>query len=120
MATKRHKTNWAEDTTAPYVTEDQTALPLEGLDYTEHNDEGIESDQESKKKRRIRRRVIDLTDPDAPKLKANSAWQAYSIHAQTEIRKENPGLSFGEISKRVSQHWKDDPNLHQVSHSPLN
>ncbi|KAH8089269.1 high mobility group box domain-containing protein [Filobasidium floriforme] len=45
-------------------------------------------------------------DPNAPK-RGLSAFMFYSTAQRENVKKNNPGISFGEIGKQLGQQWRE-------------
>jgi len=45
-------------------------------------------------------------DKDAPK-RAKSAYLFFSVKERAELKKKNPDLAFGELSKKVAKKWNN-------------
>mmetsp|Transcript_7118 Transcript_7118/g.10380 ORF Transcript_7118/g.10380 Transcript_7118/m.10380 type:complete len:405 (-) Transcript_7118:25-1239(-) len=54
-------------------------------------------------------------DPNAPK-RPMSAFLAYSHSKRAEVKAENPGMNNAEISRLLSQIWKDAPEEEKKEH----
>jgi len=56
-------------------------------------------------KRKVTKKGRKKKDKDAPK-RPTSAWIYYSVKKRDELKKKNPGLSFGQLTKAASKEWK--------------
>ncbi|KAI8058028.1 Non-histone chromosomal protein 6 [Syncephalis plumigaleata] len=62
------------------------------------------------------RRVKKAKDPNKPK-RALSAYMFFANEHRETIKEENPGLSFGEIGKKLGETWK---SMDDDSKKPFN
>ncbi len=49
---------------------------------------------------------IGLQDPNAPK-RAISAYLYFASERRPDLKKENPDLSFGDLTKNIAAEWKE-------------
>ncbi|XP_050961946.1 HMG domain-containing protein 4a isoform X2 [Labeo rohita] len=72
-----------------------------------HHHQSIELVGEKKKKKEEKDR--DKHDKDKPKKKNTTAYQVFCKEYRVNINAEQPGLVFGELSKKLAEVWKQLP-----------
>uniref|UniRef100_A0A672MA08 HMG box-containing protein 4-like n=1 Tax=Sinocyclocheilus grahami TaxID=75366 RepID=A0A672MA08_SINGR len=72
-----------------------------------HHHQSIELVGEKKKKEEEKDR--DKHDKDKPKKKNTTAYQVFCKEYRVNINAEQPGLVFGELSKKLAEVWKQLP-----------
>lgn len=72
-----------------------------------HQHQSIELIGEKKKKKEEKER--DKHDKDKPKKKNMTAYQVFCKEYRVNINAEQPGLVFGELSKKLAEVWKQLP-----------
>ncbi|XP_042576714.1 HMG domain-containing protein 4a isoform X1 [Cyprinus carpio] len=72
-----------------------------------HHHQSIELVGEKKKKKEEKDR--DRHDKDKPKKKNTTAYQVFCKEYRVNINAEQPGLVFGELSKKLAEVWKQLP-----------
>ncbi|KAK9978305.1 hypothetical protein ABG768_020061 [Culter alburnus] len=72
-----------------------------------HHHQSIELMGEKKKKKEEKER--EKHDKDKPKKKNTTAYQVFCKEYRVNINAEQPGLVFGELSKKLAEVWKQLP-----------
>ncbi|XP_043091343.1 HMG domain-containing protein 4a isoform X1 [Puntigrus tetrazona] len=72
-----------------------------------HHHQSVELVGEKKKKKEDKDR--DKHDKDKPKKKNTTAYQVFCKEYRVNINAEQPGLVFGELSKKLAEVWKQLP-----------
>ncbi|XP_012681349.2 HMG domain-containing protein 4a isoform X2 [Clupea harengus] len=72
-----------------------------------HHHTSSETTSEKKKKKEEKDR--DKHDKDKPKKKNTTAYQVFCKEYRVNINAEQPGLVFGELSKKLAEVWKQLP-----------
>ncbi|XP_067315025.1 HMG domain-containing protein 4a isoform X2 [Pseudorasbora parva] len=72
-----------------------------------HHHQSIELMGEKKKKKEEKER--EKHDKDKPKKKNMTAYQVFCKEYRVNINAEQPGLDFGELSKKLAEVWKQLP-----------
>ncbi|XP_041943619.1 HMG domain-containing protein 4a isoform X3 [Alosa sapidissima] len=67
------------------------------------------SDITSEKKKKKEEKDRDKHDKDKPKKKNATAYQVFCKEYRVNINAEQPGLVFGELSKKLAEVWKQLP-----------
>ncbi|XP_061741346.1 HMG domain-containing protein 4a isoform X1 [Nerophis ophidion] len=71
--------------------------------------QGSDGTTEKKKKKEEKDREKNEKDKDKPKKKSASAYQVFCKEYRVNITAEQPGLVFGELSKKLAEVWKRMP-----------
>ncbi|XP_041832487.1 HMG domain-containing protein 4a [Melanotaenia boesemani] len=71
--------------------------------------QGNNGTTEKKKKKEEKDREKHEKDKDKPKKKNTTAYQVFCKEYRVNINAEQPGLDFGELSKRLAEVWKAMP-----------
>ncbi len=50
--------------------------------------------------------LLQIKDPNAPK-RAISAYLYFASERRPELKKENPDMSFGDLTKTIAGEWKE-------------
>ncbi|XP_054616609.1 HMG domain-containing protein 4a [Dunckerocampus dactyliophorus] len=74
-----------------------------------HHSQGSDGTTEKKKKKEEKDREKSEKDKDKPKKKSASAYQVFCKEYRVNITAEQPGLVFGELSKKLAEVWKRMP-----------
>ncbi|XP_077475740.1 HMG domain-containing protein 4a [Stigmatopora argus] len=80
-----------------------------GTPMPPHHRQGIDGAMEKKKKKDEKDRDKHDKDKDKPKKKSASAYQVFCKEYRVNITAEQPGLVFGELSKKLGEVWKRMP-----------
>lgn len=64
------------------------------------------SETTTKKKKRSGKKKKTIKDPNAPK-RPKPAFFMYSDEYREKLKKENPDMKMGEISKTLGKMWKE-------------
>ncbi|XP_066497584.1 HMG domain-containing protein 4a isoform X2 [Hoplias malabaricus] len=67
------------------------------------------TDHVTEKKKKKEEKDKDKNDKEKPKKKSMTAYQVFSKEYRLNINSEQPGLVFGELSKRLAEVWKQLP-----------
>ncbi|XP_057716529.1 HMG domain-containing protein 4a [Corythoichthys intestinalis] len=78
-----------------------------GAPMPPHHHQGSDGAMEKKKKKEDKDR--EKHDKDKPKKKSASAYQVFCKEYRVNITAEQPGLVFGELSKKLGEVWKRMP-----------
>ncbi|XP_010872822.1 HMG domain-containing protein 4a [Esox lucius] len=76
---------------------------------THHHQSNEVAMMEKKKKKEEREREKHDKDKDKPKKKNTTAYQVFCKEYRVNINAEQPGLVFGELSKKLAEVWKQLP-----------
>lgn len=82
--------------------EDAQRYKREMKEYTPPSDDDEEDKDGGKQKKASKKK---RKDPNAPK-KALTAFMFFSNHMRDRVKEENPGISFGEVAKKIGQMFK--------------
>ncbi|XP_036445325.1 HMG domain-containing protein 4a isoform X1 [Colossoma macropomum] len=74
-----------------------------------HHHHHQSSDHMVEKKKKKEEKDRDKHDKDKPKKKSMTAYQVFCKEYRLNINAEQPGLVFGELSKRLAEIWKQLP-----------
>ncbi|KAI1884002.1 hypothetical protein AGOR_G00221900 [Albula goreensis] len=74
-----------------------------------HHHSGSDSQSEKKRKKEEKEREKAEKDKDKPKKKNMTAYQVFCKEYRVNINAEQPGLVFGELSKKLAEVWKQLP-----------
>ncbi|XP_062264383.1 HMG domain-containing protein 4a [Platichthys flesus] len=74
-----------------------------------HHHQGSDGVPEKKKKKKEEDRDKHDKDKEKPKKKNTTAYQVFCKEYRVNINAEQPGLVFGELSKRLAEVWKAMP-----------
>ncbi|XP_075888673.1 HMG domain-containing protein 4a [Nelusetta ayraudi] len=74
-----------------------------------HHQQASDGTTEKKKKKEERDREKHEKDKEKPKKKNTSAYQVFCKEYRVNINAEQPGLVFGELSKKLAEVWKAMP-----------
>ncbi|XP_031176841.1 HMG domain-containing protein 4a [Sander lucioperca] len=80
-----------------------------GTPVPPHHHPGNEGVTEKKKKKEEKDREKHEKEKDKPKKKNTSAYQVFCREYRVNINAEQPGLVFGELSKKLGEVWKAMP-----------
>ncbi|XP_061557176.1 HMG domain-containing protein 4a isoform X1 [Phycodurus eques] len=80
-----------------------------GTPIPTHHHQGSDGAMEKKKKKEEKDREKHDKDKDKPKKKSASAYQVFCKEYRVNITAEQPGLVFGELSKKLGEVWKRMP-----------
>ncbi|XP_037112489.1 HMG domain-containing protein 4a [Syngnathus acus] len=80
-----------------------------GTPVASHHPQGTDGPVEKKKKKEEKDREKHDKDKDKPKKKSASAYQVFCKEYRVNINAEQPGLVFGELSKKLGEVWKGMP-----------
>uniref|UniRef100_A0A8K9XIU5 HMG box domain containing 4a n=2 Tax=Oncorhynchus mykiss TaxID=8022 RepID=A0A8K9XIU5_ONCMY len=76
---------------------------------THHHQSNEVAMMEKKKKKEEREREKHEKEKDKPKKKNTTAYQVFCKEYRVNINAEQPGLVFGELSKKLAEVWKQLP-----------
>lgn len=82
-----------------------------GTPVPQHHHQGNDSVPEKKKKKKNEDKDRDKheKDKEKPKKKNTTAYQVFCKEYRVNINAEQPGLVFGELSKKLAEVWKAMP-----------
>ncbi|XP_034396084.1 HMG domain-containing protein 4a [Cyclopterus lumpus] len=80
-----------------------------GTPVPPHHHQGNDGVTEKKKKKEEKDREKHEKEKDKPKKKNTTAYQVFCKEYRVNINAEQPGLVFGELSKRLAEVWKAMP-----------
>lgn len=80
-----------------------------GTPIPPHHHQSNDGMTEKKKKKEEKDREKHEKDKDKPKKKTTTAYQVFCKEYRVNINAEQPGLVFGELSKRLAEVWKAMP-----------
>ncbi|XP_029946408.1 HMG box-containing protein 4-like isoform X2 [Salarias fasciatus] len=80
-----------------------------GTPIPPHHQQGSDTVPEKKKKKEEKDRDKHDKDKDKPKKKNTTAYQVFCKEYRVNINAEQPGLVFGELSKKLAEVWKAMP-----------
>ncbi|XP_039980291.1 HMG domain-containing protein 4a [Xiphias gladius] len=80
-----------------------------GTPIPPHHHQGSDGMTERKKKKEEKDREKHEKDKDKPKKKNTTAYQVFCKEYRVNINAEQPGLVFGELSKKLAEVWKAMP-----------
>lgn len=80
-----------------------------GAPIPPHHHQGGDAAPEKKKKKEDKDRDKHDKDKDKPKKKNTTAYQVFCKEYRVNINAEQPGLVFGELSKKLAEVWKAMP-----------
>ncbi|CAN9505365.1 unnamed protein product [Ophioblennius macclurei] len=80
-----------------------------GAPVPSHHQQGSDAAPERKKKKEEKDRDKHDKDKDKPKKKNTTAYQVFCKEYRVNINAEQPGLVFGELSKKLAEVWKAMP-----------
>lgn len=80
-----------------------------GAPIPPHHHQGSEAVPEKKKKKEEKDKEKHEKDKDKPKKKTTTAYQVFCKEYRVNINAEQPGLVFGELSKKLAEVWKAMP-----------
>ncbi|XP_030591397.1 HMG domain-containing protein 4a isoform X1 [Archocentrus centrarchus] len=80
-----------------------------GTPLPPHHHQGSDGTTEKKKKKEEKDREKHEKDKDKPKKKNTTAYQVFCKEYRVNINAEQPGLVFGELSKKLAEVWKAMP-----------
>ncbi|XP_023125743.1 HMG domain-containing protein 4a isoform X2 [Amphiprion ocellaris] len=80
-----------------------------GTPIPTHHHQGNDGVTEKKKKKEEKDREKHEKDKDKPKKKNTTAYQVFCKEYRVNINAEQPGLVFGELSKKLAEVWKSMP-----------
>jgi len=69
-------------------------------------------------KRKVTKKGRKKKDKDAPK-RPTSAWIYFSVKKREELKKKNPDLSFGQLSKMAGKEWKKISDAKKAKYEEL-
>ncbi|XP_019965070.2 HMG domain-containing protein 4a [Paralichthys olivaceus] len=80
-----------------------------GAPVPPHHHQGSDGITEKKKKKEEKDREKHEKDKEKPKKKNTTAYQVFCKEYRVNINAEQPGLVFGELSKKLAEVWKAMP-----------
>ncbi|KAF7658066.1 hypothetical protein LDENG_00017570 [Lucifuga dentata] len=80
-----------------------------GAPIPPHHHQSNDGMMEKKKKKEEKDREKHEKDKDKPKKKTTTAYQVFCKEYRVNINAEQPGLVFGELSKKLAEVWKAMP-----------
>ncbi|TNN58577.1 HMG domain-containing protein 4 [Liparis tanakae] len=80
-----------------------------GTPVPPHHHQGNDGVTEKKKKKEEKDREKHEKEKEKPKKKNTTAYQVFCKEYRVNINAEQPGLVFGELSKRLAEVWKAMP-----------
>ncbi|XP_035470690.1 HMG domain-containing protein 4a isoform X1 [Scophthalmus maximus] len=80
-----------------------------GTPIPPHHHQGSDGVTEKKKKKEEKDREKHEKEKEKPKKKNTTAYQVFCKEYRVNINAEQPGLVFGELSKRLAEVWKAMP-----------
>ncbi|XP_071774609.1 HMG domain-containing protein 4a isoform X1 [Centroberyx gerrardi] len=80
-----------------------------GTPIPPHHHQGNDGMMEKKKKKEEKEREKHEKEKDKPKKKNTTAYQVFCKEYRVNINAEQPGLVFGELSKKLAEVWKAMP-----------
>ncbi|XP_072550319.1 HMG domain-containing protein 4a isoform X2 [Salminus brasiliensis] len=85
------------------------APPVQSHHHHHHHHHHQSNDHMMEKKKKKEEKDRDKHDKDKPKKKSMTAYQVFCKEYRLNINAEQPGLVFGELSKKLAEIWKQLP-----------